>query len=615
MEHNTVTISLGHALQANQHLTIYIQPDSKCLQWTEFGIHENDIQTCMFISREEPKDLQQHLQIEIQNMFSKPVLHYTNCTTYSNGLIYNRNMLIIVEWDEELDLLQNLAQNLERLRQAHIIFIYTGGDSQAPNISELFEPLFEFCRNNSMINAIAIFPHFVESQQFYSYSEYPKFNIETKYFPSNATKIFPERMQNLKGHEIVTLPDQISPRTILYQTASGEKLLTGYVAKMTELFAHKLNGTLTYSLHYNLTLGKSIFYRDFTNFTRNGTVELPTSISNPGKNQSYDQFTYPFELANFCLMVPVELEETYIDFFLKLLHWTRVLGVLIIVEVFSIFFVVCHKLLKVNSNQPFVLHCLDLFFHPHALSGILGFSFFLHPRPLLSLRLLYIVLFVVGLIATTFFNVELNAFLTTPSAKKPIRSLDDIKTSNLKILMGNDEFNNLLPNIRENYRSCFELVNKFEEYSVVRDSLNTKYAYPVTTSKWYVFEAQQRLFERPLFRLTKICFEPLMHLGYILAPDSIFKEPLQQFILRVQDLGLDKYWLGRSFYDLAAIGNMSFKDLSTKRSQGTRAAIQHINMSSAQDSAYIIAFRSTSRKVKRIPRLLHAEMYANNNNS
>ncbi|XP_037943856.1 uncharacterized protein LOC119676675 [Teleopsis dalmanni] len=494
--------------------------------------------TCSLFGYKNDFQDQEFLWKMLQYKFQKSILTYEPTYTFNIHMKYNKQMLIIVALQEPklVEIIRSLVKNLHRIRDTPVIFIFTKYGTTKGTTTEILQNLFKICFKYKMLNVIAVLKNSTITGSYYSYMPFPVLLLEHRELNDDIdTNIFPSRMQNLNGYPIRTIPDQISPRTVMYYDTKGNRKIAGYVAKMIRLFRDKLNATILYP--FEVTTGTVFYFRNFLKLIANDTIDIGGGIMNSLVYSDNEQLSYPLEFANWCVMVPVESLQTYSDYFIHLLNWKVLLYLLLLNTTFSVLLYYSHKLINLYLAQTFTMHYIDRIMHTHAFSGIMGFSFILPKNPILTMRVIYILLFFTGFITNNMLNVTLSVFLTHPPVRKPITTMDDFILSPLQILVAREEADNIFEEVLEKYNATFTIINTYMELRALRDSLNTSYAYPVTSSVWHVYEAKQQLFTKPLFRLTTICLQPFMSLGFPLDSNSIFRNPLEALIMRIRDMG------------------------------------------------------------------------------
>lgn len=146
--------------------------------------------------------------------------------------------------------------------------------------------------------------------------------------------------------------------------------------------------------------------------------------------------------------------------------------------------------------------------------------------------------------------------------KTHINSFDDLLNSDLHVFGLRAEFDMLTDDFRARYAAAFRLTDNLAKFFAMRNSLNTSWAYSITSTKWIIYEELQRYFKRPLFKYSDICLQGNNPDSILLTEDSIYRDVLKLYTMRVQQSGLLLHWMQQSFYDMVKAGKMQLKDYS-----------------------------------------------------
>lgn len=516
-------------------------------------------------------DIEQEFLLDLLEVkLEKSVILNGNYKIHYDLDIYFRNVITIVfipnyvlQKKEDTEMfIQELGEKLNLKRFTRVLFIQQQQIITEENKTTM-KMLLKLCKFYKFLNVIVMSKDFGSTHIFYTYKAFPSFELVTNvYDESFSSEFYPNKMDNIYGAVVRSIPDQIMPRSVVYTDSKGRLSVTGYIAQFIRMYGKYINGTIKYP--DDMVAGEVLFYRDFINWTQMNLLDVPCSITPMVGGPTGKLMSYMYEVLSWCLMMPVEQPLTYKHFLQNYLNLYVLLGIFIMYTIFTTLLMTSQRLMIKSKNEKFSWNLADILTNPQIILGHLGASFSLHPHPALSLRFIYVALFLSGLLYTTTFSVELNAFLTRPPVQE-IKSLNDMMKNNRKILAASNEYNTLLKlsgNTFLPYLSLFHIVDTYKEFSETRGSFNSAYSYPVTSSVWYVYNTQQRLFSRPLFRRSNICFVNLDIMAFILPPNSLHKEKLDTLITRIRDMGFMNFWLRNNFYDLVNIGKMSLKDIS-----------------------------------------------------
>lgn len=157
---------------------------------------------------------QQFEDYTLHKKFNSEFLTIICIPPYSKGILpYNRVMVgskVI-----QNNLLKALSKNLLYLRKNRVImrmdFANRNDEVNLQNIKEILR----YCLVEQILNIIIISYQFPYNDNiYYSYEKYPRFVVRKQLwnrFNRTGQHLFPDKMQNLQGYPLRTLPDQIEP--------------------------------------------------------------------------------------------------------------------------------------------------------------------------------------------------------------------------------------------------------------------------------------------------------------------------------------------------------------------------------------------------------------------
>ncbi|KNC29955.1 hypothetical protein FF38_08549 [Lucilia cuprina] len=421
---------------------------------------------------------------------------------------------VITKVTQQNHLLRALSKNLLYLRKNRVILRLDFNQHEGENLQNI-EEILKYCNMEQIINIIII------SYQF-----------------------------------------QIEPRSMVYYDSQGHQQICGYVGNFVRYFAQGLNASLV--LAYEVAKGVQIFYSDILKLTRNQTLDIPASLTGPINGTDWSEFSYPFEIADWCVMLPVEPEISMADIFLAVLNPYFIINLLLLFICCTFLLLIVFKRISISS---FRLHLSDILINDKALRAILGQGFPFNNQKLdYFVVYVFILIFFTGLVVIILFDVFLGSFMTSPPKNPPIRNFADLEKSGIKLYISKSEYAYIYPSDYFKYPQLFHIIDSFNEFVRLRNTLNTSRAYVITSSSWPVFAVQQQLFSRPLFRYSKdLCFSRYLHFYFILPMHSVFREALQMSTLRAHSSGLFFHWFESSFNELVSLGHLSFDDITEQR--------------------------------------------------
>ncbi|XP_055854514.1 uncharacterized protein LOC129918166 [Episyrphus balteatus] len=351
-------------------------------------------------------------------------------------------------------------------------------------------------------------------------------------------------MRDLHG---LTLPVDCrgsKPAIIVSEDTNDEKIIGGFVGNIIKAFAKRHNAKLNTSNARDVITPISMY-----KLVLNGTVEIPCSDMLILQNSNI-WFSYPFTQLAWGVIVPVEDHIPIYKIFAFIFYWKAFAVTVLVLILLSILTEV--SAFRRGSQRAFVIR--DLFFNIDCFCGILGQTFSEEPNASFTTKIIYLLIFLLGIMIVTSYNAFLQSFMTEPPGGKIIKSFDDFKSFNLKIYTTDINIQlmrQLRPTIMEKYSNLFISEKNFETYTRILNNLDTKYAYTLPEYKWEVYKNEQNFYGRQLFRWS----DDLVLLKNVLAAisineNSIYRNALSFHILEIQSSGLMNYWRKKTFYEL-----------------------------------------------------------------
>ncbi|XP_055854403.1 uncharacterized protein LOC129918079 [Episyrphus balteatus] len=276
-------------------------------------------------------------------------------------------------------------------------------------------------------------------------------------------------------------------------------------------------------------------------------------------------YSFPYTGYDWCLMVPIEPKIPIYKVFAYIFHWKAFALTVLIFVLLSVSLGIADRIS--NSQQTLIRR--NFFFNIDCFRGILGQSIFEVPNASWSTKIIYLLIFLLGIMIVTSYDAFLQSFMTEPPTENMIRSFDDLKASGIKAYIYKTDFNTMLsvrPDMNQ-YLNSFEVETNFEKY---KENPNTKYAYSTNTVLWGIFKNQQTFFDQQLFRWSAdLCIWNNIQAAFALNDNSIYRNVLNMHILEVQSAGFIDFWMTKAFYELMELGRiqkMNINNLSDFRS-------------------------------------------------
>ncbi|XP_022209580.2 uncharacterized protein LOC111065632 [Drosophila obscura] len=424
------------------------------------------------------------------------------------------------------DLLRGLSNSLRYLRQAWLLIELGGRTGQ--DDEQLVTKVLQFCLRMDMINADVILSNFEESRTVYGYEAYPEFALRKQFFGPDLLipSLYPDKVRNLNGYQLRTLPDLSEPNTLLYYDQQGRAQILGYVWNMLVEFARKHNAQL--QLIGKPVQGKTLSHIQMLDLANDGQVDVAASVQPITMRflDRYHEYAYPVHCASWCTMLPMERQLEVSEVF----SWTV-------------------------PAQPLALLVLLWLVHE-----------FLRGRWQRHRRLQAVGWLVLVTLLTANYQGRVLSLLLAAPTDPPIDSFQAMANSELHIFGVRSEYAAYDFDMRTRFASIFRLSNLASDLIQLRNSLNTTFAYTVTNTKWQLYAEQQAHSSRPLFRYsTDLCYYEMVPFALVIPENSPHRPTLHHFMLQLAESGLFDHWVGRSFYYMVQAGRLHIRDLSEGR--------------------------------------------------
>ncbi|KAH8280975.1 hypothetical protein KR054_006354, partial [Drosophila jambulina] len=419
------------------------------------------------------------------------------------------------------DLLSSLSRSLKYLRQVKILIELDGGKDDI-----LVRQVLEFCQSQDMINALAIFGDFAITQAVYSFEIYPKFEMVSHTFAwdSQVSSLYPDKMKDLHGGEIRTIPDYSEPNTILYEDKQGNRQILGYLWDVMEAYARKHNARLQMVNKYED--GRTLNFIELLDLGKSGIVDVAASIQpmSMGSQDRYHEMSYPVDLTSWCTMLPVERDLDVSELLTRVMPFPT-FGFLILLGI-------CYEVLRGRWRR--------------------------------HQRLQKIGWLLLATMLSSNYRGRLFTYLASPPSVPPIDSLASLIESPVRIFSIRSEYSSIEFTKRTKYSAAFRLTYKASDLIAKRNSLNTSFGYTITNTKWKLFEEQQKRSSRPLFRYSTskdLCFYEMVPFGFVVPENSAHRTTIHHFSLQLRESGLFDLWVSRGFSYMVKAGKIPFADL------------------------------------------------------
>ncbi|XP_062128782.1 uncharacterized protein LOC133840758 [Drosophila sulfurigaster albostrigata] len=490
--------------------------------------------------------------IDLQRDDTMPIINFNEKQNFSIKTTFNRRFLVLVCLStHSITALNVLSKNLDGMRDTAIVLVL------APEVKLSLSNAFKNCLWNKMLNVIAI-RNWKQDHHVYSYRAFPQFKVIKRHI-SQVERFFVPQMRNMGGHPIISVPDNILPRSVYYRDAMEKPHVVGYLASFLYNFAKTLNATVRICWdHVPLNMPEEMISQGVIELTDEGMVDIPLCIINTASTVGQTSLisSYVMETSTWQLIVPLEAEcESEFLIFTAASKAQMCISILIMV----LFALLLHNFGRLELGESANLRCLYQLIDP-VLRAVTNQTFVLPRQPSRMLRGVYSMLFLFSFLSYNIYIAQLEMILVHPPREKPLKSYQDLRHVGLKILLTPDDkhlMHDLLGSRHMNeFWDIYEVVNR-STFQSLRRQPNISYAYPITHTLWPLIQRKFAKQPYPLFRLSKeFTFVSFLLFGLPLSRNSIYEEPLNRYILNTHCSGLYNHWFHRCFDKLVEIGKM-----------------------------------------------------------
>lgn len=369
-----------------------------------------------------------------------PILQLLSATQYERELkmLFNHNLLAMVCMERFVDsssVLNGLAKQLQHIRQTHVILLAEDDPANEIHQKQMAEKVLWHCQMLQILNVIALFGDFMSTRLVFTFDAFPIFKLKAIRFQP-LINYFPDKIRQLHGHPINTVPDQNQPRSFLYRHASGELKMSGYIGKLVKALAQHINASLRFPYPINST--EHIYQREQLNSTRSDVIDFATSLGSYKFFAVITEYSYPFEFDKWLMMLPMERELEVNKLFLYIFQ-SELFVFIILIGIVVGFFLNVFEYFQIRSHSSGRTFWAALCSHEQTFRGILGQPFPMYPYNNWRMSFLYFTIFLIGLITSCLFSVYLKTFLTQTPTKPRISSLEDLKKADVRCLINDKE--------------------------------------------------------------------------------------------------------------------------------------------------------------------------------
>ncbi|KAH8342836.1 hypothetical protein KR059_000731, partial [Drosophila kikkawai] len=480
---------------------------------------------------------------------SLPILNFNEHMDLSLRSLYNKEMVALI-WQTgnpkfDSDLWQALDRNLLNMRKVRLLLSRRWEEKPTREFADTAE--------NLRFLDVAVIG---QANRIYHLQPYaPKRWLEV--YPAKETIFTPIR--NYYGRYILTIPDQFSPRSIVYRNPETGKLeMTGYVYKLFLEFTRIYN--FTFRWVKDIEPGDRLNLFLLRNMTLNGTIDMPISLCGFEMPSELGVFSSIYDLGLWLVMVPCAQEIRTADVYVVMVSGQFLLVLLIFYYIFTLLDL-CFGTLLLRKRVDWSSFVLN----ERMISGIIGQSFNMRARNTLSSKVTNASLFLLGLVLSTLYAAHLKTLLTKRPKARQISNFQELRDSPVSVYFDEAERFYLTSFDWERpvtaIRDKIQFVNT-RDFHDIRSSLNRSQSFSVLDTEWLIMAKRQEFFEQPVY-----CFLPEMAiirasvlLSLPMQANSIYEYPMNELIHRAQDAGLLDFWKQETLRKMISLGMISQKN-------------------------------------------------------
>ncbi|KAH8257459.1 hypothetical protein KR038_010280, partial [Drosophila bunnanda] len=477
---------------------------------------------------------------------SVPILNFNEQMYFPLKSSYNQEMVALI-WQTgnpkfDSALWQSLDRNLLNMRKVRMLLCREWEEKPTDETADIAENLrfldvAVICQGNRIFRL-----------QPYAPQRWLKVNPSTD-------PIFTQ-IRNYYGRYIVTIPDQFSPRSIVYwHPETGKLQMTGYVYKLILEFTRIHNCTFRWAK--DIVPGEQLNLFVLRNMTLNGTIDMPISLCGFEMPTKWGIFSDIYDMGVWFVMVPCAQEIRTADIYVVMVSGQFLLVLLVFYNIFN-FLDTCFGVLFLRKRIDW--SCLIL--NERMISGIIGQTFNMRARNTLSSKITNASLFLLGLVLSTLYAAHLKTLLTKHPKARQISNFEELRDSPVSVYfdeaerfyLGTFDLQRPINAIRDKIRFV-----STQEFHNISSTMNRSSSFSALNTEWLIMAKRQELFEQPVF-----CFLPEMSiiqnsvlLSLPMQANSVYEHPINELIHRAQDAGLLDYWKQETLRMMISLGLIS----------------------------------------------------------
>ncbi|CAD7077002.1 unnamed protein product [Hermetia illucens] len=442
---------------------------------------------------------------------------------------------VIMPGENFTGLLDLVHASLELLNNAKVLFILPSHNS-TENISSCVQ----WCWAHKIMNVVMAVQRSKVEFDLYTYDPIP--SIQIIKIPNNASlaELFPKRPKSFENFPVRTLRKYGFPRTFKYTNYKGKEVYGGYLWNIFNAWATKYNVQLEFVDSSGSDELDKILASEY--MTEDVIDIAPHFI---GGMQSDVKSTYPVLFDRICIMVPQSQRlPSYLYLYLifdSSVWYCIIFGVIYISFAESIFNIITHN--RFEFGLGFCNTILGISYQSISEKYFKFKSFkFIHGQ----------VMFL-GFILTNLFLSSLSSFLTAILFYAQIETYEDLEKSGIRILVEDVTFKGLayFGIIPFKWQKLYDPVDR-ETFFEHLWGWNNSFAYSLSSDRFNLMGLIQKPLKKRIFYQTNICAVEAT-IGLSIRSDAIFMDSINNFIIRLYDVGLyEKYTTDLAYESIEA---------------------------------------------------------------
>ncbi|XP_014102996.1 uncharacterized protein [Bactrocera oleae] len=460
-------------------------------------------------------------------------------------------------------LLDMMVRCLGVMRDVRVLFVWNANYVQASpgrrnELRQQTRKLFVYCASTKMLNVISVYNDFESDGHYYTYSYFPSFHLERKKLEDSC---FPNRLKNMQGAALRTLPDQNEPRSIVWRDRWGHLQIGGYMAKVIETFACHHNATISYPklLVPDVTYEYDVVF----SMLQNETIDFLMGLIAIGWRLNASQLSTPVISMFWAAMLPLPPTRPIRDIYVFI--FKSVIGIILLLLLLSFSCLLTCESIRWRHHRRTCRNTFGLFLFTltnTTLRSMLGQPTHIHMPPAFTKRFICILLFLAGIYVSTTSTSYLQTYLTSSPKLPRVNTFDELFDVPIRIKISLTEYNALIDFVGlrflQKYESVFLITTSTNDYYYQRKTLNTNFGYSVPQSLWKTFVEFQRKYNVNLFYISdNMVLAKNIPMGIPMSPHSIYRGKLNVLIENLKSAGLVQYWENLAYGDMVAAGKLN----------------------------------------------------------